>query len=261
MTKTKTNPKPRTGNATKSKVFTGYLQDEPDDRDYALSALNTTITDIDMSEYVQYIRDQKYNNCVTCAIDAAFEMENRITHNKKVWVGEQYGLADGFLYTLARQEDGSFPENVGTYPRKVLKIATKVGMPPDKVMPYAYYKVKDEPDLKAKLAANFYKIKRYEALSKEQIPYAVSNKKPVVFGMLLDNAFVNYKKGEILTQTTDGYYGGHAMVIAGLKIINGQVVYKILNSWGRDKGNDGYYLVSQQYFNTRLYEPAWAIYV
>lgn len=49
---------------------------------------------------------------------------------------------------------------------------------------------------------------------------------------------------------------GHAMVITGVNIVNEDLVdkWKIENSWGDDKGNKGYYIMSDDWFDKYVYQ-------
>ena len=49
----------------------------------------------------------------------------------------------------------------------------------------------------------------------------------------------------------------HAMTLTGVNLENGQPTrWKVENSWGKDRGNDGYYVADQDWFEKYAYEVA-----
>jgi bleomycin hydrolase len=47
----------------------------------------------------------------------------------------------------------------------------------------------------------------------------------------------------------------HAMVITGVNLVNEKPTkWKIENSWGGDNGTAGYYVMSQEWFDTFVYQ-------
>ena len=48
---------------------------------------------------------------------------------------------------------------------------------------------------------------------------------------------------------------GHAMVITGVNLVDGKPTkWKIENSWGADNGFDGYYIMSDSFFDSFVYQ-------
>ena len=61
-------------------------------------------------------------------------------------------------------------------------------------------------------------------------------------------------KGDMLDYNQSSM--GHAMVITGVNIVDKNSVdkWKIENSWGDDKGNKGYYIMSDDWFDKFVYQ-------
>ncbi|MGE5520768.1 MAG: Ig-like domain-containing protein [Candidatus Dadabacteria bacterium] len=81
-------------------------------------------------------------------------------------------------------------------------------------------------------AAN-YKISGYSVLYKSDvagIKYELSNHHPVIFGVQLDNAFINAQPGFIWRSYSSTPSAGHAMIIVGYD--DSKNAWRVMNSWG-----------------------------
>lgn len=209
-----------------------------------------------------YVRNQNYNDCVVNSLNAAYEIEYNIKYGKPFIFKNIKGFSNGYGYTIARQEMKTFPMNTGLFPRNVIKLYNKKGTSPEYFMPYNKYKLDSVPDLKSTFASNFYKIKYYEAVTIDQLPYVLSNNKPVLISMDLDGTFLSYRRGEILDTSDGKLLGGHAMVAVGIKKKYNKIIVKVLNSWGKFLGDGGYWYMTLDYLKTCSHHRTfWCIYV
>lgn len=64
----------------------------------------------------------------------------------------------------------------------------------------------------------------------------------------------NMTKGEMLDYNQSSM--GHAMVITGVNFVDDNTIdkWKIQNSWGDDKGNKGYFIISDDWFDRYVYQ-------
>lgn len=98
-------------------------------------------------------------------------------------------------------------------------------------------------------AASLSKIKDYLRLfdvgasdnSKYQsVKKSISEKKPVVFGMICPPSFMRAKDIWLPTEQPERAYGGHAMCVVGYDDAKEGGAFEVQNSWGKDWGNEGY---------------------
>jgi len=245
-------------------IVGGALIDKPDDRDYPISTLAYEYKTWNCLRLIEYVRDQKYNDCVINTFNSCFEIESILTYNKKIAINNVYGLSNGFGYTIARQADNTFPNNIGLYPRDVVKQYHKVGISPEYFMPYDKYTLKSETNPKSKFAAHFFKIKRYEAVTVDQLPLVLSSQKPVCIAINIDGNFLKYNTNSEPLQETDGKnLGGHAILAVGVNYTyNDKIIITALNSWGNGLGQQGLWRMSLDYIRkvsgNRIF---WSIYI
>lgn len=231
-------------------ILTGEIPDKEDPRDYPVSSWNVSkeLQEVDLTDYVLYIRNQDYNDCVINSFNGLFEIEYHLKFDKKLTFLKTKGLSNGYGYTIARQKMKTFPFNTGLYPREVVKQYNKLGIAPEHLMPYDKYKLDSVPDFKANFSANFFKVKSYESILPDQIPYVLSANKPIQIAINLDGNFLGYKRGTILRESDGKNLGGHAMVCVGQHFEeDGTIVLKILNSWGPWLGDHGYWYMTLDY--------------
>jgi hypothetical protein len=97
-------------------------------------------------------------------------------------------------------------------------------------------------------AAN-YKISDYSAILKSDvaaIKNALVNHHPVIFGVNLDNSFMNAQPGFIWSSYTTSPSAGHAMVICGYD--DAKNAWKVMNSWGTGWCENGYGWIDYNFF-------------
>lgn len=113
-----------------------------------------------------------------------------------------------------------------------------------------FYNVKDaiqlvnnKKDEYYKKAENFKINSYYVCTERKEIQSAIITAKGVITGINLYDSFYDVKNDGIINyhneKDEDGY-GGHAIAITGWKEINNKFYWRILNSWGKDWGDNGY---------------------
>ncbi len=164
---------------------------------------------------------------------------------KKGWTNPYSITAKAFSpsYTYNQIKLGSDCSQ-GSYISSAMSLLKTQGAPLLVEHPYVCNQAVSSSD---KQKAGKFKIRTYHRLSfdksnKKQtlknIKKALSNHNPVVIGMSIYASF-SYAKG-VWNGTQDSYRGGHAMTIVGYNDNKYGGSFEIMNSWGRNWGNDGF---------------------
>ncbi len=102
-----------------------------------------------------------------------------------------------------------------------------------------------QPSSLAIQEASRYKAERYfRVTGRQQIKQALSEKKPVVIGIITNESIARLSKSNPVFNTTGGpatKHGRHAVTIVGYDDNKYGGAYKILNSWGTTSGDNGYF--------------------
>jgi hypothetical protein len=100
--------------------------------------------------------------------------------------------------------------------------------------------------------ANQFRIDNYRRINHKDINVIKSylaNSRPVVFGARLGDGFMKWKSTGVLMSDTYQYNGQHlrhAMIIAGYD--DSKNAFRIINSWGKDWGDNGFIWIDYRYF-------------
>lgn len=117
---------------------------------------------------------------------------------------------------------------------------------------------KPSASVKALAEKNPYEVKDYFTLfrstetGKEKIhqtKVSLSEGKPVIIGMMIRENFKDLPHGEKYWSPNKGNTtsaGGHAMVVVGYN--DGRGAFEVMNSWGTDWGNDGFFWLKYEDF-------------
>lgn len=103
--------------------------------------------------------------------------------------------------------------------------------------------------------ANQHKILSYERitdLSEQNLKILLLNKYPIVIGARLDDHFMQADEDFIWQAPFGVLRGLHAMVICGYD--DNKQAFKIINSWGRDFGDDGYVWCDYDFLSDVVFE-------
>lgn len=162
-------------------------------------------------------------------------------------------LARLFLYWLCRLYQGDINEDGGTFVHLAVERLGTIGVCPESMWPYADSALLDaqgkaiNPAPECFPAASDNRPTAWFAIPDgtgddelAQLETAIRANHPVAFGSDVDSTIQSYQAGQVLTAPNPAdIIGGHAMVVVGVRYINGQRLWRIRNSWG-DWGDAGH---------------------
>lgn len=114
-----------------------------------------------------------------------------------------------------------------------------------------------EPSSQLKAQAQAYKIKGFQRLTEDggnpikemlSIKQNLAQGSPVIIGMMVGGTFMGEMRGQDVWFPTNGDYsksgfGGHAMCIIGYDDYKEGGAFRIMNSWGEDWGDKGFFWI------------------
>jgi hypothetical protein len=263
------------------KVDSAYYPSPPDTRDYSLYQIGIDTTKAlpqrVMLPKPPFTLDQLDNPfCVGSTMAGIMN-----TYYKYFDIlPEQEGFSQAYAYWRCKELDG-IPDTPGTFPRVMLKVANKEGVPPESLLRITPSMEKPVlTDRMKNIAANF-KIKGYARLDEfgrpentiNNIKQALASGKYVFVGTIVtsenwmektkEDGFLGLPKGFIL--------GGHATWLKGyddnLSYRNYKGYFRGKNSWGNVWGDAGSYWMPYDYVKWEMadipgfvsFQEAWAI--
>ena len=246
-------------------TISGWHESPQDERDFPLSALPIEATEkpeyASLQKYVKEVLNQKDAPvCVAASICAAFQSVYGIKFSMR------------WLYWQAKKIDGLPPNTDGTTFRAALQVVTKQGLCPEEFCP-TFPNWKDTTSTpKMEVEAAKYKLKSYARLTVgtlEEIEKSISQGYFVLLGAIVDS--VEWMNDEYLIKPEGAFLGGHAILgfeyDEAMKYLTYEDFVKILNSWGTDRGRNGYYYMAEAYAKAtqadlagfKFLREAWAI--
>lgn len=161
---------------------------------------------------------------------------------------DQIAFSPSFLYNQIGLDGCQ-----GSYIIKAVESMSKVGSVPMQYFPYDETDCARQPNGQLKQAAGQFKLlgftrltdgDRLNVLDIHAIKEHLSKDVPVIIGMMVGGSFMQGMMGkEIWQPTQDDYsmmgFGGHAMCVIGYDDRKDGGAFEILNSWGKDWGNNG----------------------
>jgi len=225
---------------------------------YILSDLPSSF---DFSDQMPPVRSQgQQGSCASWAV--GYYLKSYHEHLEKETV---YGEAEvndfsgayspAFLYN--RLKIGSC--DGGSYIHENLEMVRDVGIASWNDMPYtdkscdAFPSTKATKNAKCSKILNYQTVRIHEPIEDREIQdmkYYLSNYNPLVIGIYIHEGFLNHTQigGESFYKHYKGkkYYGGHAIVVVGYD--DSKNAFKIINSWGKDWGNDGFLWIDYEVF-------------
>ncbi len=228
------------------------LPSPPDSRDYPVSKVAPKIKMPDrvmLDDRFMKILDQAM--CGVCVGKAG---------NAILSAGHSKALSSLYLYARCKELDG-IPEMEGTYPRVVMKVMHQEGSCPERLLPYSDLRVCTiMPDLTPEMAdaALSYRIDSYaRCRGLSDIKQALANGHLVMLTILVADNFITYKQG-VISAPKGVSHGYHAVVCCGYDDKLGAI--RCLNSWGDTWGEDGFFWLDYEYFESKLwFVEAWAV--
>ncbi len=208
--------------------FTGAIKDQFDSRDYRIGDYLTSTEElpkkIDWSGEMLPVRDQ--GNEPACVAFAAAAVKESEEHEGQ--------LSPRFLYERIKQPQG------GAFPRDVVKILQKEGVPPESCYPYV-------PNRETKPCPNWLefaipnRIKGYARLNTiDEMKRCLYESGSFIAAFYINDSWVNPENG--IVRAGGNITGGHAVAICGYD--EDKQLLKFKNSWGETWGAGGYGFIS-----------------
>ena len=201
---------------------------------------------IDLSNDFPIAGDQgQINSCVAWAV--GYGLKSYQEHKEEGWAlnSTQTIFSPSWLYNqLNGGRDG------GSQIYDAMALIVEKGAATLSTMPYTEnYLI--QPSSTAREEASRYKAKKYFRITgRQQIKQALSEKFPVVIGIITNESIFHLSKSNPVFNTTGGVssrHGRHAVTIVGYDDNKYGGAYKILNSWGTTSGDNGYFWMPYQF--------------
>ena len=173
-----------------------------------------------------------------------------------------------FVYYNSRLMHGDADKDDGTYIRIAMGTLSSLGTCSEKKWPYDLSNLFIRPSWGAYREAYPHKITSYYRIQEthgqalvDAIKRALRAQHVVVFGMLVDDAYINVgSNGVVAMPKKDrGTVGGHAQVIVGYD--DNQRRWIVRNSWGTYWGDRGYAYVPYDYLDASDANDFWVPYL
>ncbi len=194
------------------------------------------------------------NSCVAWAVSYAYKSyQEKKEENSNFYVNGQLNtnavFSPAFIYNqINNGVDG------GSFFTEALNVLSEQGSVKWSDMPYNEFDYLTQPNARQKERAKNYRIdfwRRVNVFDQKEVKAQLSAGFPVVIGAMVDKEFSD--KGKELAgqefvwrQAGSTEPGGHAMVVVGYDDSKG--AFKVLNSWGKNWGLNGYFWVTYNFF-------------
>lgn len=241
----------------------GAQRDKRDKRDFAYRSMFREIavpTLVDYEDEMSRIKSQgARGSCVAFACCAIKEyQESRERRFRRA-----FDLSEEFLYRHIQLPGG------GAYPRDAMKVLTKIGVPPEEMMPYNKRIKSDKEKLvhptkrgNARMfgAARRYRAKGYVRLKTiDEVMQSLATNGPCLIGVGWLRGWSTarriFRGHPILDLPAGSEIGGHAIAVIGYD--RRHAVLKIRNSWGKQWGLGGYAFITFAAFESQAWD-CWA---
>ena len=137
----------------------------------------------------------------------------------------------------------------------------KIGVCKENLHKYNTSKFDKHPNSCAYQNAKLHRILKYLSVNTtvNEFKTALSLGHPIAFGFIVKESFEKIDKTGIYTyDPSEAENGGHAVVCCGYNNnINGQGYIKVMNSWGTEWGDNGYFYMPYTYLESGLCSDAW----
>ncbi len=223
-------------------------------------ASNELPSSYDLSDRMPPVRNQGgQGSCASWAVGYYLKSyHEHLDKDTDYGEGNDYegAYSPAFLYNHVKVDscDG------GSYISDNLDRIRDIGIPSWKDMPYNDNNCNAKPSAKATKNAKCARILDYqrlrthkpiESIEMKDMKYYLSHDNPLVIGIYTFDGFSTPKKynGEFFYKnySEKKYYGGHAIVVVGYD--DSRNAFKIINSWGKDWGNDGFLWIDYDVFS------------
>lgn len=238
--------------------FYGAKPDTYDHRDHKKTYSQAEIPskrhhpNVDLSRFVDHIYDQKsLGSCTANALCAAYGLD--LVKQSQLLSGGYYYFDPSrlFLYYNTREREGHVKYDSGASIRQTVKTMNCKGVCKESDWPYNVAKFKTKPPQSCYDAATGNNLCKYERLKQDidQFRACLKDNCPFFFGFRVYQSFHGNRNGEMPMPTTlerrSEAIGNHAVVAVGYNDSTNRI--KILNSWGKDWGDKGYFYMPYRF--------------
>lgn len=231
----------------------GLLLDDEAYQNTPMKARNVAFQDVvseqneaSLKQFTPVVENQKgYGTCVGWSTayygrTILHARRNNLTDRSEI---TSNAFSPVFTY-LNSNVDDDYNCQGGAYIGKALKTMVELGSPyfeeynvlcdmdiPEELLKSAEInKIKDYTRLYGKDESNIVKI--------ETVKRSILNGNPVIIGFMVQNSF--YSAKNVYEPDASEFIGGHAMCVVGYDDNKYGGSFEIINSWGKNWGNDGY---------------------
>lgn len=223
-----------------------------DPKDYAAFALSTynssllggeaspaPPSSVDLSQNFPAPGDQgRQSSCVGWATAYALK-----TFHEKIEMGWSLNTVDHLFSPAFVYNQINWGRDEGSYIFQALDLAVNQGIATLRQMPYSDTDYLTQPSAAAYTEAAQFKSAQWSRINDtSQIKAALVNRNPVVAGITVYQQLMDLEGEDSVYNTrSDSDYGGHAVTIVGYDDNRYGGAFKVINSWSRNWGDDGYF--------------------
>ena len=170
----------------------------------------------------------------------------------------KYVISPSFNYWSTREFEGTYPDNVGAFIGSYMKSLYKDGFVFEYYMPFknkASYKPVKWVRNNASFNLHWYlkKYTDYRRVSKGLMLDCLKKGQPILLGLVINDSWFTVGRDGLIEDVSMNQ-GGHAVLQAGRKIIDGVQYAIIKNSWGRRFGDKGYCYVPWNHLKSNCFD-------
>jgi len=210
---------------------------------------------VDLSNEMPPVGHQgKQNSCVGWALAYALKSYQEKIEEKVPYV--QQGRLDfkrvfspSFIYNQINTG-----RNIPVYFRDAFNLLSNQGVAPWADMPYRESDFTSQPTSATREKAKRYRIdiwRKVNVLDTKEMKAHLHAGYPVIIGAKIDNNFKDISRDQVWNSLGE-VIGAHAMVIVGYN--DRMKAFKLMNSWGRDWGDNGFCWVNYDHFRNVVNE-------
>ncbi len=227
----------------------GHIEDPVDDRDEAhsfeklgLLGASAPVSANEMDEHFVPQDQLRTNSCTGQGAKQAI----------RIWQSENLGevsidpSALGLYANGQSYHPGLMGNDIGGHIRSVFRGANEFGLIPEELFPFEQEKATERPTFSAQLKAYKARKCRYRRHFSsgdrrlDNMRVSIANRSPIVFGLPVHRSFMPGRGPGYITKPLgdDPLVGWHCMETHGYKFDEGQLWFRVGNSWGlwRDEG-------------------------